>query len=266
MFDQMSRREMLVKTVPAAAAVGAMAGCSSLLAQEQAQPRLVPPDQAQQGVVSRLLSQGYGDNQYRLPELPYGYDALEPHIDAQTMELHHSRHHQTYVDRLNESLETVRQIQSDQSMDTQKLSGVQRDISFNGGGHVLHTILWATIAPDAGGRPEGEIAQAIERDFGNYVAFRNYFSHVAMGVKGSGWGLLAYEPVGDRLAVYQFGDQDLRMIPGSRPLMGIDVWEHAYYLKYQNRRNEYIEAFWNVVNWPAVNEAYQEMRRMHGRS
>jgi superoxide dismutase, Fe-Mn family len=264
--SEMTRRNLLAGALPAAAMMGAAwAGASQVMGQEA--PRNARGARAAGDLpqVARYMMSIHRDGQYVLPELPYAYDALEPHIDTQTMELHHSRHHQAYVNGLNRALSTARELAGGEEIDGQKLTGVQRDISFNGGGHVLHSIFWATMGPrngGAGGQPQGEIARALDRSFGSFGGFRRYFSSVAAGVKGSGWALLAYEPLGDNLIVLQFNDQDLRYIASAQPLMGIDVWEHAYYLKYQNRRAEYVEAWWNVVNWSAVNELYAHFQRV----
>jgi Fe-Mn family superoxide dismutase len=206
-------------------------------------------------VVSQLLSQAYAGDQYALPPLPYAYDALEPHIDAQTMQLHHDKHHQGYVDGLNRTLQAIAELHRGE-LDPVRLQGLERDLSFNGGGHVLHTVFWATMGPDAGGVPNGRLAEAITREFGALDAFRNYYSKVAAGVKGSGWAVLCHEPVGNRLMVFSLNEHDTKHIAGARPLLPLDVWEHAYYLKYQNKRADYINAWWNVINWSAVDAAY----------
>lgn len=210
---------------------------------------------AQGDVVGQLLAQAYAGDEYALPPLPYAYDALEPHIDAQTMQLHHDKHHQGYVDGLNRALQSIAELRGAEP-DPVRLYALERDLSFNGGGHVLHTYFWATMKPGGGGAPQGQLAQALTRDFGSLDAFRNYYSKVAAGVKGSGWAVLCHEPVGDRLMVFSLNEHDTKLIAGARPLLPLDVWEHAYYLKYQNKRAAYIDAWWNVVNWAAVDAAY----------
>ena len=139
-------------------------------------------------------------------------------------------------------------------------NGLERDLSFNGGGHMLHTLFWATMAPQAGGTPQGTLAEAIDASFGSFAAFKTYFSKVAAGIKGSGWALLMWEPLGDRLMVCAVNEHDAHLIPGSLALLPLDVWEHAYYLKYQNVRADYIAAWWNVVNWAAVGTFLDKLR------
>jgi len=256
-----SRRELLTQAFPGAALAGAGLAGSPLFAQVEAAQR--PAGQAQP-IVAQLLQQAYQNGEYTLPPLPYDYDALEPHIDAQTMRLHHDVHHQGYVNGLNSTLATLAENRGKQ-MNAAHLEGLQRNLSFNGGGHLLHTIFWATMAPRAGGQPAGAIAEAINRSFGSFQDFQSYFSSVATSVKGSGWAILAYEPLGDNLVVFGLNDQDLRTIVGAQPLLPLDVWEHAYYLKYQSKRADYVKAWWNVVNWSAVGDWYQISRaRFHG--
>lgn len=248
MNKAMSRRDMLTQVVPAAAFVGVGLNSAALLAQQADQPG--------ENVVGRLLAAAYQNGQYALPPLPYAYEALEPHIDAKTMQLHHDKHHLAYVNGLNAAMKAIQT----GNIDPTALPTVQRNLSFNGGGHILHTIFWATMAPNAGGAPQGPIADAINKSFGSFDAFKDYFTKVAAGVKGSGWALLSYEPLGDQLMVFEVNEHDTKLIAGSVPLLPLDVWEHAYYLKYQNVRADYIKAWWNVVNWSAVNGAYQWVR------
>ena len=255
MEQTQTRRQLLTRTAPAAAmavtALGAMHAFSQVV-----------DNGDEPGIARQMLAQAHSDGEYKLPPLPYAYDALEPHIDAQTMQLHHSRHHQAYVNGLNKALATLRQTGGD--ADATTLSSLQRDLSFNGGGHLMHVVFWATMAPNAGGEPQGAIAEAIDAQYGSFGGLKRYFTSAAALVKGSGWAALCYEPVGDSLVVFSMNEHDTNMIAGSLPLLAIDVWEHAYYLKYQNQRGAYINAWWNVVNWNAVNELYQAARRQHG--
>ncbi len=251
------RRHVLAGGLSAAFAAGGFGG-SALFAQQDRQQR--QNDQQDLPVVAQLINQAYQDGQYALPPLPYPYDALEPHIDATTMKLHHDVHHQGYVNGLNKTLTALKELRGPGEVDAAQLEALQRNLTFNGGGHLLHTIFWGTMSPDGDGQPQGPVAEAINRDFGSFDQFRTYFSNAATSVKGSGWGILAYEPVGDRLVVFGTNDHDLRMIAGSQPLLPLDVWEHAYYLKYQSKRGEYVQAWWNVVNWDAVNKLYQWVR------
>ena len=265
----LSRRDVLTKSVPAIALAGVVAGCSNVLAEVSGGAAPVVDGARTGSPIAAAVGAGFKDGQYALPPLPYAADALEPHIDARTMEVHHGKHHKAYVDGLNRTLKSLADLRAGAGeMDADKLAALQRNVSFNAGGHVLHTVFWASMAPNAGGDPAADsaIAQAITKDFGSVAAFKNYFSKVAAGVKGSGWAIMAYEPVGDTLVVTESGDQDLRLVPGAAPLLPLDVWEHAYYLKYQNARADYIKAWWNVVNWPAVNDAFVATRRMYGRA
>ncbi len=192
---------------------------------------------------------------FELSKLPYSYEALEPFIDAQTMNIHHTKHHQAYVTNLNAALEKHPEL-GGWSLDTlvAKLAEIPEDIRAavrnHGGGHWNHDMFWNIMAPNAGGEPAGALAKAIEGDFGSFANFKAEFDKAAMGRFGSGWAWLVEK--GDTLAVVSTANQDNPLTDGLKPLMGIDVWEHAYYLKYQNRRADYIAAWWNVVNWEAV--------------
>jgi Fe-Mn family superoxide dismutase len=192
-----------------------------------------------------------------LPPLPYAFDALEPHIDARTMEIHHDRHHGTYVNNLNGAIEkhpelgskTVEELLSDLDAIPEDIRTVVRN---NGGGHLNHSIFWVTMAPNGGGEPTGAIAAAISDAFGDFATFKDTLSKAGVGQFGSGWGW-AYL-AGGKLTVKGFPNQDNPISVGGAPIFGVDVWEHAYYLKYQNKRPDYVAAWWNTVNWPAVNE------------
>ena len=196
---------------------------------------------------------------YTLPELPYDYSALEPHIDARTMEIHHTKHHQTYIDKLNAALEGHDDL-SNQSVDdllrnfSKVPSDIQTPVKNHGGGHSNHSLFWTILGPDAGGSPSGAVASAIDEAFGSFDGFKEKFNATATNRFGSGWAWLVVD--GGKLAVIDTLNQDSPLIDGKTPILGLDVWEHAYYLKYQNRRPEYIEAFWNVVNWDEVASRY----------
>jgi Fe-Mn family superoxide dismutase len=194
---------------------------------------------------------------HSLPPLPYAFDALEPHIDKQTMEIHHGKHHNAYVTNLNAALEKHPDLQSKSPEDLIKnLSAVPEDIRTavrnNGGGHVNHTMFWQIMGPNAGGAPSGAIADAIKGSFGSFDAFKEQFGKAAVGRFGSGWAWVIDQ--GGKLAIESTPNQDNPMMDGKKPVFGIDVWEHAYYLKYQNRRPDYIAAWWNVVNWAEINK------------
>ncbi|RMD67045.1 superoxide dismutase [Candidatus Pacearchaeota archaeon] len=199
---------------------------------------------------------------HALPELPYAYDALEPYIDARTMEIHHTKHHQGYVNKLNAALEKHPEL-AEKSVEEllAQIESVPEDIQTavrnNGGGHANHTLFWQILSPEKQ-EPSGEIAEEIEKTFGSFDAFKQEFTNAALGVFGSGWAWLVYSD--GKLEVIKTPNQDSPLMQGKTPILGIDVWEHAYYLNYQNRRNEYVEAFWNVVNWKKVNEFFLKAR------
>ena len=196
-----------------------------------------------------------------LPPLPYAYEALEPHIEGENMRLHHDKHHQAYVDGLNKAVGALKAIGADPAAATPgAVTILEEDLAFHGSGHLLHSVFWATMGPGAGGDPTGDLAEAITAGFGSIAAFRTVFAAAAAGVKGSGWAILSYEPVGDRLIIQQVKQHDLQMVAGTTPILPLDVWEHAYYLKYRNVRPDYVKAWWNVVNWSAVAAAYAGAR------
>ena len=196
---------------------------------------------------------------HQLPPLPYAPDALEPHIDAQTMQIHHGKHHQAYVNNLNAALEKHPNLQSKSAEDLiRDLSAVPEDVRTavrnNGGGHVNHTLFWTLMAPNAGGAPTGALADAINAAFGSLDAFKEQFAKAAVGRFGSGWAWLI--DTNGKLSIESTANQDNPIMEGKKGILGLDVWEHAYYLKYQNRRPDYITAWWNVVNWPEVARRY----------
>ncbi len=196
---------------------------------------------------------------YTLPDLPYAFDALEPYIDEETMHLHHDKHHNTYVTNLNAAIEkypelgekSVEELVSDMdAIPTDIKTAVQN----NGGGHANHSFFWKIMAPNAGGEPTGEIKKAIDEAFGDFETFKEEFKKAAAGRFGSGWAWLVLE--NGKLAITSTANQDSPLMEGKTPILGLDVWEHAYYLKYKNVRPDYIAAFWNVVNWDEVNKQF----------
>lgn len=201
---------------------------------------------------------------HKLPELGFDYDALEPHIDARTMEIHHSKHHNGYTNKLNAALE---EHESLHSYSAEALlrglpalpDSVQGAVRNNGGGYHNHSLFWETLKPGGSSSPGGELASEIDKAFGSLDAFKDTFSSAAAGQFGSGWGWLVVDPFGN-LAVTSTANQDSPLIQGSTPILGVDVWEHAYYLHYQNRRPDYLKAFWNVVNWDVVGAKYKEAK------
>lgn len=199
---------------------------------------------------------------FKLPDLPYSYDALEPHIDARTMEIHHTKHHQGYTDKLNTALEGQSDLQEKDIEDIlQNLNGLPKEIKEavqnNGGGYANHSLFWTVMSPDGGGEPSGDLAQAITNDFNSLSDFKAKFNDAATTRFGSGWAWLAVDG-DDKLIVTSTANQDTPLSEGNSPILGLDVWEHAYYLNYQNRRPDYIDAWWNIVNWDEVERRYQK--------
>jgi len=198
---------------------------------------------------------------YTLPELPYAYDALEPHIDAKTMEIHHTKHHQTYINNINAGIEGTEwedlSVEELVSKANQVPEDLKNNVINNGGGHANHSLFWTVMSPDGGGNPQGEIAQAIDKELGGFEAFKEAFTKAALTRFGSGWAWLSVAP-DQTIIVENSANQDSPLMHSNTPILGLDVWEHAYYLKYQNRRPEYIAAFFNVVNWKEVNRRYLE--------
>ena len=196
---------------------------------------------------------------HTLPELPYAHDALEPHIDGRTMEIHHGKHHAAYVKNLNAALEGHDELASKSltsllgNLNTVPES-IRTAVRNNGGGHSNHSLFWTVMSPDGGGAPEGALAAAIERELGGLEAFKAAFSKAAGTRFGSGWAWLAVN--GGKLEVLSTPNQDTPLMSGSTPILGLDVWEHAYYLNYQNRRPDYVAAWWNLVSWKAVAKGY----------
>lgn len=192
---------------------------------------------------------------YELPELPYAYDALEPHISEEIMTLHHDKHHATYVAGANAALEAL-EAERNGEANPDRLRALSKNLAFNLGGHTNHSIFWKNMAPNAGGTPTGEIAEAIDRDFGSFEGFKKQFSGVATGLQGSGWAVLGYDHIAGRLIIQQLTDQQGNVSVDFTPVLMLDMWEHAFYLQYKNVKADYVEAWWNVVNWDDVNERY----------
>jgi Fe-Mn family superoxide dismutase len=196
---------------------------------------------------------------YELPKLPYAYDALEPHVDARTMEIHYTKHHQAYVDNLNKAIKgtdlekkTVEDLISDLNAVPENIRTVVRN---NGGGHANHSFFWKIMGPKAGGEPKGKLADDIKSAFGSFDQFKEKLSAAAVGRFGSGWAWLIKKKNGG-LEIISTPNQDSPLMDGNTPILGVDVWEHAYYLKYQNRRADYLKAWWDVVNWDAIADKY----------
>jgi Fe-Mn family superoxide dismutase len=201
---------------------------------------------------------------YSLPELTYDYAALEPHISARIMELHHSKHHKAYVDGANNALAQMAEARETGSF--ANINRLEKDLAFHLGGHVNHSIFWTNLAPDAGGTPEGEVASAIDEYFGSFDAFKAHFQAASLGIQGSGWGVLSWDPVGSRLVIQQLFDQQANTAQGTIPILQLDMWEHAFYLDYQNVKADYVAAFWNIVNWENVAKRFEAARAHAGAS
>ncbi|AHK49858.1 superoxide dismutase [Bacillus velezensis TrigoCor1448] len=199
---------------------------------------------------------------YKLPELPYAYDALEPHIDKETMTIHHTKHHNTYVTNLNKAIEGSALAEKSVDELVADLNAVPEDIRTavrnNGGGHANHSLFWTLLSPNGGGEPTGELAEEIKSTFGSFDQFKEKFAAAAAGRFGSGWAWLVVN--NGKLEITSTPNQDSPLSEGKTPVLGLDVWEHAYYLNYQNRRPDYISAFWNVVNWDEVARLYSEAK------
>ncbi len=200
---------------------------------------------------------------HTLPPLPYAHEALEPHIDSQTMQIHHGKHHQAYVDNLNRALETFPELANRPLEDLlhniqQVPESIRTAVRNHGGGHANHTLFWEIMGPGGGGSPDGTLARAIDEAFGSLAAFQEKLNQAALGQFGSGWGWLVWSD--GRLEVVARPNQDSPLMEGKVPILGVDVWEHAYYLRYQNRRGDYLKAWWNVVRWDRVAERFARAR------
>ncbi|GAB3309550.1 superoxide dismutase [Epidermidibacterium keratini] len=184
---------------------------------------------------------------YTLPDLPYDYSALEPHIDAQIMELHHDKHHKKYVDDANTALEKLAEARDKGDFAT--IPKLEKDLAFNLGGHTNHSVFWTNMSPDGGGKPTGELAAAIDQHFGSFEAFQGQFEAAATTIQGSGWAMLVWDSIGQQPLIVQLYDQQSNVPLGLTPILLLDMWEHAFYLQYKNVKADYAKAWWNVVNW-----------------
>ncbi len=197
---------------------------------------------------------------YTLPDLRYDYAALEPHISAQIMKLHHDKHHRVYVKGANEALEQLAEAR--RSNDFGRISQLEHALAFNVSGHVLHSIFWQNLSPDGGGQPDGVLAQAITRDFGSFDAFKAQLTHAATTIMGSGWAALCWDPIGRRLVTTQIHDHQSEITQAGVPIMVLDAWEHAYYLQYQNEKAKFFDAVWNLWSWADIAARYQVAQRI----
>jgi Fe-Mn family superoxide dismutase len=199
-------------------------------------------------------------SKYELPELPYDYSALEPHLSGEIVTLHHDKHHQAYVDGANTTIEKLGEARESGNFAT--INQLEKNLAFHVSGHVLHSLFWSNMSPDGGGQPEGELAAAVTEHLGSYDALRAQLTEAAMGVQGSGWGALAWEPVAGRLTIEQIYDHQSNVGQGSVPLLVLDMWEHAFYLQYKNVKKDWVEAFWNLVNWADVSARLERVRSL----
>jgi len=195
---------------------------------------------------------------YCLPELPYDYGALEPHISGEIMELHHSQHHASYVKGVNTALEQLADARECDGLAT--VTMLEKNLAFNLGGHLNHSVFWPNMSPEGGGTPEGELAAAIEEHFGSFEGFRSHFTANSLSVQGSGWSVLAWEPLGQRLVLAQVYDHQGNLAAGMVSLLLLDMWEHAFYLQYRHLKPDYVKAWWNVVNWADVARRFAHAR------
>jgi Fe-Mn family superoxide dismutase len=195
---------------------------------------------------------------YTLPDLDYDFAALEPHISGRIMQLHHGKHHAAYVAGANATLDLMAEAR--EKNDLTWINKLQKDLAFNLGGHVNHSIFWKNLSAAGGDKPTGELAAAIDEFFGSYDGFRAHFTATAMGIQGSGWSILAWDVLGQRLIIEQLYDQQGNLVAASVPLLMLDMWEHAFYLDYQNVKADYVAAFWNIVNWQDVQARFEAAR------
>lgn len=196
---------------------------------------------------------------YSLPDLPYDYGQLEPHLIGQIVELHHDKHHAAYVTGANTTLEKLHDARKKESFDT--INQLEKSLAFHISGHKLHSILWTNMKPDGGGAPTGSIKDQIAKDFEDFGPFQKQFNAATLGVQGSGWGVLAWEPLAQKLVVQQVYDHQGEHAQGAIPILVCDIWEHAFYLQYQNRKAEWVNAFWNLINWENVNQRLEDAKK-----
>ena len=199
-------------------------------------------------------------NKYVLPDLPYDYSALEPHISGEIMQLHHDKHHRTYVNGANQALDELHEAQ--QKNDFAKIATLERALAFNVSGHILHSMFWQNLSADGGDQPQGDLADQIERDFGSFPTFKNQLIRAASTIMGSGWAALAWDPVSSGLITIQIHDHQSETSQGSIPLLVLDAWEHAYYLQYRSEKTKFFEAVWNLWNWEDVATRYRAIQGM----
>jgi Fe-Mn family superoxide dismutase len=229
------------------------------------------------GGASEVISDGHGRSRlsglsglgnhsmmetYTLPDLPYDYAALEPHVSARIMQLHHDKHHAGYVKQANATLDRLVELRAAGGGDAMLLRALEKSLAFNVSGHLLHAAFWPSMRPDGGGRPEGELAAAIDETFGGYDALRRQMTEAVASLQGSGWGALVWEPLAGRLIVEQIYDHQGNMTPANVPLLVVDGWEHAYYLQYENDKERFVEAFFEIADWEQAARRFEHTRRL----
>ncbi|MGH3359730.1 MAG: superoxide dismutase [Nocardioidaceae bacterium] len=198
---------------------------------------------------------------YTLPDLPYDYGALEPHISGTIMELHHSKHHQTYVGGANTALEKLAEARDKDDLSTVNM--LEKNLAFNLAGHVNHSVFWPNLSPDGGDKPDGDLGAAVDDQFGSFDGFRAHFTASALGIQGSGWSILAWDSLGQKLLICQLYDHQGNLPVGLTPLLMLDMWEHAFYLDYKNVKADYVKAWWNIINWADVADRFGTARSIH---
>ena len=199
--------------------------------------------------------------EYTLPDLPYDYGALEPHISGKIMELHHDKHHNTYVTGLNAAIDALAEAREKDTIGTTALLW-EKNLAFNYGGHINHTFFWQNLSPDGGDKPDGDLGAAVDEFFGSFDAFRKQFTASALGIQGSGWSILTYDTLGQKLLIEQLYDHQGNLAQGQVPLLMLDMWEHAFYLQYKNVKADWVKAFWEIVNWPDVSSRFERARKL----
>ena len=197
-------------------------------------------------------------SEYTLPDLPYDYSALEPHIAGEIMQLHHDKHHATYVSGANTALEKLAEARD--KADLGSVNMLEKNLAFNLGGHVNHSIFWPNLSPDGGDKPDGQLAAVIDEHFGSFDGFRAHFEAAALGIQGSGWAVLAWDTLGQRPLIFQLFDQQGNVPVGIVPILMLDMWEHAFYLQYKNVKPDYVKAWWNVANWADAAQRFEKAR------
>lgn len=249
----MERRDALRKLSLGALAA---AGAGKALAQSATKPEGSAAKPMGGGSAGKhmMMTGGFENGEFVLPPLPYAYDALEPHLDEETLRLHHDKHHAGYVKGANAACKAMQEIREGKR-DAAEIKHWEKELAFHGSGHVLHTIFWMNLAPEPG-EPSAELAEAVDRDFGGMEPMKQHMTAATNSVEGSGWGILAFHPMTAGLMVLQAEKHQNLTVQGAQPLLVFDVWEHAYYLKYQNRRADFVKALWNVVNWPDVSQRF----------